>query len=81
MGDLEGGIRRALVQEDRLTRDWKSDGQIQALAIFIRAIKLGNAELLFTLFEQNTKFTDKQLIEVLTKLNKGLEKVFSVPNN
>lgn len=80
MGDLEGGIRRALAQQNKTKGNWKSDGQIQALAVFMRAIQEGKAESLFALFESDSKVTDKQLIDTLTKLNRGLEKVYSVPN-
>ncbi|MCK5861863.1 MAG: hypothetical protein KAH38_05225 [Candidatus Hydrogenedentes bacterium] len=80
MGDLEGGIRTAIKQKKNPEVHWKSDGQIQAIAVFIRAIKEGKAEGIFSLFEPGASVTDKQLIEVLTKLNRGLEKVYSVPD-
>ncbi len=80
MGDLEGGIRKAIKQKQKLRANWKDDGQIQALAVFMRAIEEGKADALFALFEPEAKMTDKQLIDVLTRLNSGLEKVYSVSN-
>jgi len=79
MGDLEGGIRRTLKQQKRPKGNWKPDGQIQALAVFMRAIQEGKAQTLFALFEPQAKVTDKQIKDVLTKLNRGLETVYSVP--
>ncbi len=78
MGDLEGGIRRAANREQGRKEKWKNDGQLQALAIFGRAIEEGEAESIYELFEPDAELTDKQLMEVLTKLNRGLEKVYSV---
>ncbi|MBU0753918.1 MAG: hypothetical protein KJ645_02180 [Planctomycetes bacterium] len=80
MDDLEGGIRGAINQKIRAEFDWKDDAQIQALAVFMRAIDEGKAASLFDLFKPGGKPTDKQLIDVLKKLNKGLEIVYSVPN-
>ena len=76
MGDLEGGISRTLQLEKRPTVKIQNEGQIQALAIFLRAIEEGKAESLFELFESKEKVTSKQLIDVLTRLNRGLEEVY-----
>ncbi len=76
MGDLEGGINRSLQQKKRSTVKIQNEGQIQALAIFIRAIEEGKAESLFELFDSKEQITDKQLNDVLTRLNRGLEKVY-----
>jgi hypothetical protein len=76
MGDLEGGIRRAREQQIKPAKQWKSNGQVQALAVFMRAIHEGKAENIFSLFESDTTITDEQLIDVLTCLNKGLETVY-----
>ena len=77
MGDLEGGINRTLSQKKIPTIKAKEDAQLQALAVFIRAIEEGEAESLFELFESKKKVTDKQLIDVLTRLNRGLEKIYT----
>ncbi len=61
MGDLEGGIRRAASREQGGKDNWKNDGQLQALAIFVRAIEEGEAESLYALFEPDAELTDKQL--------------------
>jgi hypothetical protein len=80
MGDLEGGVRGALANkiEEKNPSQWKERGQIQAVAVFMKAVAEGGAEELFTLFEPNAKVTDRRIIEVLTKLNAGLDKVYSV---
>ncbi|NQU41530.1 MAG: hypothetical protein HQ523_16415 [Lentisphaerae bacterium] len=56
---------------------WRENGQIQAMAVFLRAVEEGGAEDLFALFEFEAKVTDERLIAVLTKLNTGLNRVYS----
>lgn len=84
MGDLEGGIRRAnaLLPFEPLPDDhqWPEIGQMQSLAIFAKAIELGEAEELYTLFEPGHKITDEEIIRVLTKLNAGFDEVYSIPD-
>ena len=46
----------------------------------MRAIQEGKAQTLFALFEPQAKVTDKQIVDVLTKLNRGLEIVYVVPD-
>lgn len=77
MGDLEGGIRRALELKKLPEPKVETEGQMQALAVFLRAIEEGDAEALFDLFESKKKVTDKRLIDVLTRLNKGLDKIYT----
>ncbi len=81
-GDLEGGIRAAIKQSrnHNPTQEWKQTGQLHALAVFMRAIHEGKVESLYSLFEPDTNISDKQLIDVLVKINRGLEIVYSVPN-
>lgn len=76
MGDLEGGIRKALAHTEMQQTTWKPDGQIQAIAVFLRAIYEGGAETFFEILESDKAPSDVQLMEMLTKLNRGLEKVF-----
>lgn len=80
MGDLEGGIRRAhgAVPLPPLADDhaWDEPGQLQALAIFFRAIEAGDAQELFGLFEPERELTDADLIRVLTALNAGFDEVY-----
>ena len=77
MGDLEGGIRRTLEQQTIAEIKLSDKKQFQALAVFIRAIEEGKAEFIFNLFESKGKVTDKQLVDVLTRLNRGFEKVYT----
>ncbi len=80
MGDLEAGIVRAheslpfepLDENHR----WSGTGQLQALAIFLKAIEAGDAQELFELFDSPTTPTDRQLISVLRKLNRGFNLVY-----
>jgi hypothetical protein len=80
MGDIEGGIHRALKEEIRLKGNWKDDGELQALAVFYRAIQEGDAEILFDLFEPDAKVTDKEVIETLKRLNRGFNKIYEACN-
>ncbi len=81
MGDLEGGIGRALAAREKSTNEieWKRDGQLQTLALFLRAIQEGNAEGLFAWFESGQNPTDKKLVGLLTRLNRGLEAIYTPP--
>lgn len=85
MGDLEGGIRRAnaSLPMDPLPEDhkWTELGQLQALALFVKAIELGEAEEIYELFEEGYTVTDEELIRVLTKLNVGFDKLYKIPGN
>jgi len=76
MGDLEVGIREALKQPARPIVEFKENGQIQAVAVFLRAIDEGGAKNLFSLFEMADSVADDELIKVLTSLRQGLEKVY-----
>ena len=84
MADLEGGINRAnaMLPLEPLPQDhtWPEISQIQALAIFVKAIELGEAEELFTLFEVGHEITDEEIVRVLTKLNTGFDQVYSIPD-
>lgn len=84
MGDLEGGIRRAnaMLPLEILPEDhkWPEISQMQALAIFVKAIELGEAEELYTLFEAGHKITDKEIVRVLTKLNAGFDLLYNIPD-
>ncbi len=84
MGDLEGGIRRAnaMLPLDTLPEDhkWPEISQMQTLAIFAKAIELGDAEEIYTLFENDHELTDKEIIRVLTKLNAGFDIVYNIPD-
>ncbi len=81
MGDLEAGIVRAhqslpfepLDENHR----WSGTGQLQALAIFLKAIDAGDAQELFELFDSPTAPTDRQLISVLSKLNAGFDALYA----
>ena len=81
MGDLEAGIVRAheslpfepLDENHR----WSGTGQLQALAIFLKAIEAGDAQELFELFDSPTPPTDRQLISTLRKLNSGFNIIYS----
>ncbi len=80
MGDLEAGILRAhqslpfepLDENHR----WSGTGQLQALAIFLKAIDAGNAQELFELFESKTPPTAPQLVSILRKLNRGFNHIY-----
>lgn len=82
MGDLEGGIIRA--HESRPfsplpdTHQWDKIGQLPALGTFVKAIELGGAEEIYTLFDQDEDISDDQIIRVLTKLNRGFDLVYGV---
>lgn len=82
MGDLEGGIVRA--HESRPftplpdAHQWDKIGQLPALGTFVKAIELGGAEELYDLFEQDEEISDKQIVRVLTKLNRGFNLVYGV---
>ncbi len=78
MGDLEGGIGRTLAEGTGKPQTAKlKTGQVEALAVFLRAIDEGNASGLFSLFESRDGVTNDELIDVLTKLNVGLNRVYS----
>lgn len=80
MGDLEGGIFRAHeaapFEPLPASHQWKKMGQIQALAVFAKAIDEGDAGELFELFDQKEAIRDEQIIRVLTKLNLGFDRVY-----
>ena len=79
MGDLEGGLVRALEQRDAVdalsARKWKEDGELQALAVFIKAIEAGAAEELYDLFQKEA-VSSQDFIRGLTRLNEGLNVVY-----
>ncbi len=80
MGDLEAGIVRAHqslpIEPLDENHRWSGTGQLQALAIFLKAIEAGHADELFELFDSPTAPTDRQLISVLRKLNRGFNIVY-----
>jgi hypothetical protein len=77
LGDLEGGIKEAFQNKDELEfivrNRWKKPGQSDALAIFIKAIELGEASELFTLFKVENQLTEKKLISILIKIQNGFK--------
>lgn len=78
MGDLENGIVRSLKQKKIAKVKITNDMQKEALAIFLNSIEKGNAEQLFELFKSENDITDKQLVDILTKLNKGFNITYHV---
>ena len=83
MGDLENGIRRAnaALPYKPLPEDhtWTEVGQLQALALLVKAIELGKAEEIYDLFKEGHTVTDKEIIRVLTKLNTGFDLLYNIP--
>jgi len=80
LADLGAGIRAALKQRGRLAElkgtRWADDGQLQALAIFVRAAEAGKADADFPLFDGATEVPDARLLAALEKLQKGFVIVF-----
>ncbi|MEQ8769571.1 MAG: hypothetical protein RIB60_03570 [Phycisphaerales bacterium] len=80
LSDLEGGIRRAhasgTVEPLADHHEWTEQGQVEALAIFVRAIQLGDAPGFFQLFEPGRELTDDDILRVLTALNAGFNEIY-----
>ncbi|BCS94997.1 hypothetical protein DSLASN_06290 [Desulfoluna limicola] len=74
--DLKAGIRLALKEKQYIERQWSSDGQVQALAVFLRAINAGKAEALFDLFKSGTEVKEEQLDSILAALKTGFERIY-----
>ncbi len=85
MGDLEGGIRRAnaALPFEPLPEDhtWTEVGQLQTLALFVKAIELGQAEEIYDLFKEGHTITDEEIVRVLTKLNAGFDLLYAIPDS
>lgn len=80
MGDLEAGIMRAYRDKDALStldkETFDSSGQSVALAVFLKAIELGEAERLYGLFKSNDAPSSDALIATLKSLHDGLTQVY-----
>ncbi len=75
--DMEIGIRASLKQKKApVPKKWDSMGQTQVLALFMRIIEEGEAGKLFGFFKKGTgEISDKEMIDVILRLEKGFNKV------
>ncbi len=76
MGDLEGGILRALKQQKIFRIKPSQKGQYVALAIFLQVIEQGKAEKLFQLFTPQKEITDEEFVDILQRIYQGFQKVY-----
>ena len=79
--DLKGGLRRTHDHMEKVskisTSHWAREGQVIALAIWMKVIDNGNAQSLFSLYYSGSRFSLEETDKVLERLQAGLEATFS----
>lgn len=78
MGDIEGGLRRAIKQQNKIvdTAVAYNETQQNALSKWSEVMDYDPARQVFDLFDGNSEVTDKELITTLKALNKGFQKAY-----